>query len=453
MIMTEHDSATIMARLGDLIEDLLRCGADEAEAVYLDSVQASFTARMRRSEHAEWSRSSAIGLRVLINQREACVSGDGLNDDTIKQLKERVIAMAKVLPQDPYAGLALPEQLYRATTPPDLELFDPATPTPEQLIEQAGQCEEAALEHDLIVNSEGATASHSQSHEWHLASNGLQCEHQSSSHSLGVYVIAGDDRGMEGDYEFANRVFMADLPDGRAIGQKAAEQALRRLGARKTSTATVPVMFHPRVAASLLGHFANAINGAAIARGTSFLKDKMGEAIFSSQIRITDDPLIKRGHGSRLFDSDGIESRPVDLIADGVLQSWMLDLRTARQLDLAPTGHACRSLMASGSPGRSNLYLAPGPDSVQSMLAGVKQGFYCTDLMGMGVNLVTGDYSRGASGFWIEQGELAWPAHEVTIAGNLLDMFANLQPADDLAFHYVTNAPHILIAKMSVAGL
>ena len=285
-----------------------------------------------------------------------------------------------------------------------------------------------------------------------VTSEGFSGAYLGSNHSLSMTAIAGEGTAMERDYDYSSVLHASDLDDAAAIGRNAGERAVKRVNPRKVPSGRVPIVFDPRVAGSLVSHLGSAVNGAAIARHTSFLQDKLGERLFRSEIRIVDDPLRRRGLRSRPFDAEGVAGQPMALVENGVLQSWLLDSATARELGHTTTGHAHRGVSSAPSPGPTNLYLEPGPKTPQALIGEIKQGFYVADLIGMGVNFVTGDYSRGAAGFWIENGELTFPVSEVTIAGNLADMFAHLEPADDLVFRYGTNAPTVRVEGLTVAG-
>ncbi len=312
--------------------------------------------------------------------------------------------------------------------------------------------EEAARGVPGVTNSEGAEGGWGRSAVALAASNGFRRGYAGSHSSLSVSVVAGNGTAMERDYDFTSAVYGSDLEDPAVVGRRAGERAVKRLNPRKAATARVPVVFDPRVANSLLGHLAGAINGAGIARGISFLKDKLGERVFPAGIDVIDDPHRRRGLGSRPFDGEGLPNRRLALVEDGILRSWILDLRSARQLGLKSTAHAARGTSSPPSPSTTNLHLAPGKLSPRELMADIESGFYCTELIGFGVNNVTGDYSRGAAGFWIERGEIAYPVSEITIAGNLKEMFLHLTPADDLAFRYRTNAPTLRVEGMTVAG-
>ncbi|MEM6903446.1 MAG: metallopeptidase TldD-related protein, partial [Pseudomonadota bacterium] len=319
-------------------------------------------------------------------------------------------------------------------------------------IQAASEAEDAARAVDGITNSEGADASYLRSRVAMAASNGFRGSYSITRHTLAVSVLAGEGTKMERDYDYSSKVFRSDMPSPASIGRSAGERTIKRLNPRKVPTGTYPVIFDPRVSRSMLSHLIGAINGPAIARGASFLKDKIGERIFGDKILIVDDPFVKRGLRSRPFDAEGIAPMRRNIVEAGVLTTWFLDLRSARQLEMETTGHASRGASSPPSPSPSNLVLAAGPISPEDMIKETGTGLYVTELMGMGVNSVTGDYSRGAAGFWIENGVLSYPISEITIAGNLLDMFKSMTPADDLERRYGVDAPTIRIEGLTVAG-
>ena len=436
--------------LEDLIGKAKAAGADSADGVHFESIGLAHTQRLGKPEKLEREESQDVGLRVMIGKRQAIVSSTDLSAESLSQLVDRAVAMARVVPEDPYCGLAEAEELARSF--PDLDILDPEEPPAELLIERARACEEAARAVKGVTNSEGAEAGWSRAGITLVTSNGFVGSYARSSHSVGTSVVAGEGLGMESDYEFSTAVFGHELEDPEEVGRSAGERAVRRRGAQKPETEKLPVVFDPRVSMGLLRHFAGAISGPAIARGTSFLKDRMGERVFAEGIAIIDDPHRPHGLGSKPFDAEGLANRKLNLIEDGVLQSWVMDLSSARQLGLKSTGHASRGTSSPPSPSTSNLYMAPGSISRDDLLGGIERGFYVTSMMGMGINGVTGDYSRGATGFRIEKGELTAPISEATVAGNLKDMFLNLTPADDLTFKYATNAPTLRIDGMTLAG-
>lgn len=438
----------------DLLAILLvkakHAGADAADAFFVESAALSHAQRLGKVEKLERAESQDLGLRVFIGRRQAVVSTTDRDTKALDALVERAIAMARVVPQDPYCGLAPEERIARSI--PALDIHDPVEPTPETLIERARTCEEAARAVPGVTNSEGAEAGWSRSRVALAASNGFVGSYQVSRHSLGVAVLAGEGTAMERDYDFSSAVHAADLEAPEAVGKRAGEKAVKRLSPRKVKTTKGPVIFDPRVSNSVLGHLASAINGSAIARGTSFLKDRLGTRIFPAGMRVIDDPLRPHGLRSKPFDGEGIATARRSITEDGVLTTWLLDLRSARQLGLETTGHASRGTSSPPAPAPTNLYLEPGALSPEALIKETWVGLYVTELIGFGVNGVTGDYSRGAAGFWIEGGALAHPVSEITIASNLKEMFLGLTAANDLVFRYGTNAPTLRIAEMTIAG-
>ncbi len=438
-------------QLNDLIAKARNSGADAADAILIESRSESVGVRLGNIEDVERSESSDLGLRVFIGKRQAIVSSTDLSSPTLDAMVARAIAMAQLAPEDPYCGLA--ETNLLAQPPfPALDLADSATPATDDLLTRARAAEDAALAVKGITNSEGGGASWGFSRVSLVASNGFAGTYAGTSHSVSVSVLAGTDTAMERDYDYSSTRHLADLADPATVGRSAGERTVRRLNPKKPKSARLPVVFDPRVSRTLLGHLSSAINGQAIARGTSFLKDKLNAAIFAPGIAVIDDPLLTRGLSSRPFDGEGVATRRLAVVENGVLQSWLLDSASAKQLKLVSTGHARRGTSGPPSPGTSNFYLAAGKVSPAELMADIKSGFYVTELIGMGVNGVTGDYSRGASGFWIENGELAYPVSELTIAGNLISMFAALVPANDLEFRYGTDAPTVRIDGMTLAG-
>jgi PmbA protein len=436
--------------LADVIARARRAGADAADAVLVEGASMAHSQRLGKTEKLERSESYDLGLRVLFGKRQAIVSSNDRSAVALGELVERAVTMARAVPEDPFCGIADPGQIARGW--PDLDTCDPEEPTPEALIARARAAEEAALAVAGVTNSEGAEASWSRAAVALAASNGFAGTYGDSGHSVSAAVLAGSGTGMERDYDYSSAVYAADLQDPAAIGKSAGERAVRRLGARKVATAKVPIVFDPRVSRSLVGHLIGAIVGPAIARGTSFLKDKLGERIFPQAITIIDDPHRRRGLRSKPFDGEGIANRRRAIVENGVLTTWLLDLRSARQLGLVTTGHASRGTSSPPSPSPTNLWLEPGAVTAQQLIGDIDKGFYVNELMGMGVNGVTGDYSRGAAGFWIENGKLAYPVSEVTIAGNLKSMFQELTAASDLEFKTGNDAPTLRVDGMMLAG-
>jgi PmbA protein len=446
----DKETAAAIDLLQDLIAKARKAGADAADAVLVEGVSLSHARRLGKTEKLERSEGQDLGLRVLIGKRQAMASSSDRSAKTLAELVERTVAMAKAVPEDPFCGLADPAEIAR--TWPTLDMLDPDEPSAETLIERARAAEEAALAVTGVTNSEGADAGWGRSRVALAASNGFAGGYCGSSHGCSVSVLGGSGTQMERDYDFASAVYAGDLRDPGEIGRSAGEKAVKRLGARKMPTGKYPVVFDPRVSRSLISHMLGAISGPSIARGTSFLKDKLGQRIFPEAITITEDPHRQRGLRSKPFDAEGIPNQRRALIDRGVLTTWLLDLRSARQLGLHTTGHAARGTSSAPAPAATNIWLEPGAVEPKELMADIASGFYITELMGMGVNGVTGDYSRGAAGFWIEKGEIAFPVSEMTIAGNLKDMFARLVAANDLEFRTGADAPTVRIDDMTVAG-
>jgi PmbA protein len=444
------DQSALTDLASRLVAAARRVGASEADAVAVRSVSLSVQVRDGAVEESQRSEGDDVGLRVLVGRKQASVSTNDIKGDGVDALAERVVAMARAAPDDEFAGLADPALL--AKNFPDLDLLDPDMPGVDVLEQRAQAAEAAALAVTGVTKSDGASASSGIGGMVLVTSSGFRGATLGSRHSISMSAIAGEGTGMEGDYDFSSTLHAADLDRAEDIGRKAGERAVKRLNPRKVATRKVPVIFDPRISGSLVGHVASAANGAAIARKTSFLREKLGEAILAPGIDIVDDPLRRRGQRSHAFDAEGVVTSKLHLVENGVLKTWLLDCATARELGLKTTGHAQRGVSSVPSPGPTNLYLAPGSKSPDALIAEIEDGFYITDLIGMGVNLVTGDYSRGAAGFWIENGERTYPVSEVTIAGHLTEMFASLTPANDLAFRYGTNAPTLRVEGLTVAG-
>jgi PmbA protein len=444
------DQSQLLGLAERLVNAAKRAGADAADAVAVRSISLSVEVRDGAVEESERAEGDDMGLRVLVGKRQAVVSTNDTRGNGADALAERAVAMARVAPEDQFAGLADASLL--AHEFPDLDLIDPTLPDVAALEAQARAAESAGLAVKGVSKSGGAGASAGIGGMVLVTSHGFRGAYVGSRRSISMVAIAGDGTGMERDYDFSSALHAGDLETPEKIGTIAGERAVKRLDPRKVETRRVPVVFDPRIANTLVGSLASAINGASIARKTSFLKDRMGEKLFRSGIRIVDDPLRRRGLRSRPFDGEGVAGRKLALIEDGVLQTWLLDSATARELSLETTGHASRGVSSSPSPSPTNLHLEAGTQTAQELIAEIEDGFYVTDLIGMGTNLVTGDYSRGASGLWIEHGELTFPVSEVTIAGHLNDIFASLMPANDLEFRYGTNAPTVRLEGLTVAG-
>ena len=440
-----------LSLLNDLLRDARAKGADSADAIAVDGVSLSVAFRLGQPEKVERAEGSDIGLRVFVGKKQALVSSADRSRQALSELVERAVAMAREVPEDEFCGLAEPDQL--ATHLPDVDAFDASEPSATDLVDWARRAEDAARAVPGITNSEGAEAGWSSSAVAMASSNGFSRAYRSSHSRIVAVVLAGDAaQGMERDYDYHSTVYTADLRSPEDIGDSAGRRTVKRLGARKMPTGRFPVVFDPRVSGGLLGHLAGAINGSAIARGTSFLKDSMGKQILPRGVQVIDDPHRPRGLRSKPCDGEGLPNRRRAIVEDGVLTSWILDLRSARQLGLQSTGHAARGMSSPPSPSVTNFYIEPGEQSGADLIGEIEEGFYVTELIGMGVNGVTGDYSRGAAGFWIEKGKITFPVNEMTVASNLKEMFLNLTAADDLVFRNGIDAPTLRIDGMTVAG-
>lgn len=445
------DLTPLETRAGDLVTAAKRAGANAADAIAVRGLSLAAEVRNGKLEEMEHSEGDDLGLRVFVGKRSAIVSTSATDASGFDALAERAVAMARVAPEDSYAGIA--EQDQTGISEIALDLLDGSGRTMEQLRDTAQAAEDACLSVKGVEKSGGATASFGLSGIVLVTSNGFSGGYLRSRYGVSASAIAGSGTSMERDYDYSSALHHSDLKAAGEIGLGAGERAVARLNPTKMETRNnTSVVFDPRVSAGLVSSLASAANGSAIARKTSMLKDRMGAQVFAKGICIIDDPLRIRGLAARPFDADGLPTRALTLVEDGVLTSWVLDLATARELGLASTGHASRGVGSAPSPSTTNLTLLPGDDSREALIAGVKDGIYVTELIGRGANTVTGDYSRGAAGFRIRNGELAEAVAEVTIAGNLSDMFAALTPASDLVYRYATNAPTVLIEGMTIAG-
>ena len=439
-------------KVAALVDLACRRGADAADAIYLGEGSSGVSVRLGALEDVQRSESETIGLRVFLGTRSASIAASDLASDTLDALAGRALAMAREAPEDPYAGLA-PAELLMRDEPRDLDLFDSADPDPAVLRQRALIAEDAARAVVGVANSNGASASASVSSLAMATSHGFAAATRSSGHSCSASVVAGEGSGMQRDYAWHSARHLEDLEDAAEIGRRAGTRAVARLNPARIAAGTMPVLFDARVATSLLGHFIGAISGSAIARQSSFLLDAIGTRVFAKGVTIEDDPYRRRGLRSRGFDGEGLNVAPSRLIDDGVLPGWIADSAAARQLGIVPTGHAVRGA-GGGAPGvgPANLTLAAGPRSREAMIAGIAKGILVTELIGQGVNGVTGDYSRGAAGFAIINGEIGPPVSEITIASNLKAMFATLEPASDLRLRRGIDSPTVLVAEMTVAS-
>lgn len=440
-----------VATLQELVEAARRAGADAADAILVNGRSLAVQRRIGKLEQLERSEGFDLGLRVFVGRRQAIVSTTDPAPAGFKALTERAVAMARTVPEDPFAGLAdSPDG--RADAAAGLDLDDPTEPSAEDLIARAAVAEEAALAVAGVTNSEGAEAGWSRSFIALADSNGVAGAFARTAHSVSATALAGQGTGMERDYDYSSAVHLADLEDAATIGRRAGERAVARLNPRRPKTARLPVVFDQRVAGSLLGHLVGAINGAAVARGTSFLKDRLGQRVMAAGLTVHDDPLRRRGLRSRPFDGEGMAGMKRAIVEDGVLTTWLLDWRSARQLGMASTGHASRGPGGPPGPAPSNLWLAPGTLTPAQLMADIAEGLFVTEMIGMGVNMVTGDYSRGAAGFMIRDGALAEPVSEITVAGNLKEIFLNITPADNLVFRRGTDSPTVRVEGLTLAG-
>lgn len=440
-------SDSLIQRASALVEAAKKAGADAADAIVVSGHSLGVDVRLGKVEEINRSENDGFSLRVFVGSRTASISANDAS--AVDALANRAVAMAKVAPEDAYAALA--EKHLLAKTFPELEMFDDTEIDAVALTELARETEEAGLAVKDVSNSGGASAGWGSGGLVLVTSDGFCGSYRSSSFSTSVSIVAGEGTGMERDYDYDSKRFLADLRAPSEIGKGAGERAVKRLHPRKIDSQTLSVIYDPRVSTGLVGHLAGAVNGASIARKTSFLRDDMGKQLFHPDVTISDDPHRLRGLASRPFDGEGVAAEAMDIIKDGVLEAWFLDTATAKELGLKTNGRAARG-GANPSPSRTNLTLHAGRKSPEEMMKDIGTGIYITELIGSGVSLVTGDYSRGVSGYWIENGEISYPVGEITIAGNLRDMFARLVPANDLEYRFSTNAPSILIENMAVAG-
>lgn len=447
--MLSPDDARTIAE--NLVEQGLRAGASAADALYAGDRSSSVQVRLGKLEDVGRSEGAQIGLRLFVGQRSATVASSDLSNEALGTLVERCLAMAAQAPDDPYAGLA-PTELLQQGGGPALDTCDPVEPDPSDLRSRALEAENAALGVGGVTNSSGAGASASSTMIALATSGGFSGAYQGSAHSCSATMIAGEGASMQRDHAWHSARHLKDLDSAADIGRKAGERAVARLNPARPRPGRYPVLFDPRVSSTLLGHFAGAISGSSIARRTSFLQEKLGEHIFAPGVTILDDPLRQRGLRSRPFDGEGVRVSAQELVSRGVLKRWIAESASARQLGILPTGHAVRGVGGAPSASPSNLYLAAGSRTREELLASYPEALLVIELIGHGINSVTGDYSRGAVGFMVRGGEIAEPVSEITVASNLVDMFATLEPGADLEFRRGIDAPTILIPEMTVAA-
>ncbi len=443
------NTALAQEKINALFDAAKKAGAEDVDILCSVSARTEVHVRGGKAEKLERSENFDIGLRVLIGKRQAVTSASANAIHDVAELAQRAVAMAKSAPEDPFCGLAEKRLLH---PPQNMSAPPGESADAMELQDWAKQAEDALRSHPGVTNSDGCGASFSEYAVLLRQSNGFDGRYSQCAYSLSASAIAGTGAGMERDYDFTQSVRKADLRRAADVGLGAAERAVKRLNPRKIDSQKLPVVFDSRASSGLLRYFAGGINGGSIARGTSFLKDKMGKAVFAPGISIIDDPLLEKGMRSRPFDAEAIAASKSQIVKDGVLQSWILDCRSARQLGLETTGHGSRGVSGVPSPSASNFYMAPGSLTPAQLIKDITKGFYVTETMGMGVNMITGDYSQGASGFWIEDGEIAYPVSEVTIAGNLSGIFAAIVPANDLQFRFGVDAPTLRVGEMTLAG-
>ena len=448
--MTNHPHETPESIALRAIELALRAGADACDAICFAGRSTSVSVREGQTEGIDSSDGCDLGLRVLIGNSQAIVSTSRFDANELAALAERAVAMAEAAPADSHNGLADTHDL--AGVIPDLDLADDAELMADDLLSVALQAERAGRGVEGVSASAGAGAHAARRTIALVSSNGFSGQYSKTGYSVSAALIAGSGTSMARDYDYHSVLHFADLSSPEAVGQSAGKRTARRANPKKVVSQTVPVVFEQRIAGTLLSHLSNAINGNAIAKRTSFLNDAMDQQIFVDGVVVTDDARVPRGHGSKPFDAEGLPTGKRAVIESGVLQSWLLDLNSARQLGLKSTGNAARSTSGRPGPSVTNFNMQPGIPSPDELIAEIESGLLVTELIGMGVNGITGDYSRGASGFWIENGEISYPVSEITIAGNLKEMYLDLTPANDLIIHGAINAPTCLIGEMTIAG-
>ena len=433
-----------------LIKKSKKAGAEDVDVVYVENTNIDVGCRLKKIEKLERSESNDLGLRFIKNKKQVIVSSNDLSNKSLEELVYKASNMVKAVPKDPYCSIAEKKDLIKKI--PNLNILENKEPSINSLKNKVIEAEKAGLNVNGVTNSEGSEIGWNKSKIHLFNSNGLNVNYQSSNYSIYVVLIAGKGTSMEREYEFASSVSEKDLIKPSIVGKKAGEKAVKRLKPRKIKTSKIPVIFSPRVANSFLRYLSSSINGNSIARGTSFLKKKLNKKIFSENINIVDYPLKKGGLQSKPFDGEGLETKKTEIVKNGELKTWILDLSTAKQLKLKSTGHASRGISSPPSPNPTNLYFEPGNISKKNLIGNIKKGIYLTELMGSSVNLINGDYSRGGSGFWIDKGEITYPINEITIADNLNEMFKRIILADDLEFKQGLNSPTMLIENMTVAG-
>lgn len=450
--------STAPAETGPDLEEIVKstlllaekCGAKAAEVIVTQSRDLGVSVREGKVEDVESSETIDLGIRVIDGKRQAGVSTSDLSSATLQTMVERAMAMARLAPEDPYCGLADPDQVARASR--DLQLLDPHEPQLPELIDAAKQLEAAAMGVEGVNLPATTSASWRYGRVVHLASNGLYRASQASSQSRTAMALAGGEGGMERDWDYTSARWAEDLRPNDEIGREAGRRAVARLGASKVAGGTMPVLFERRTAKSLLGMFLGAISGAQVARGVSFLKELAGEQVFSDAITIAEDPYLMRGQGSSEVDAEGLARQAAKWVDAGRLTGWVHNLASARQLGETPNAHASANLGGAPGIGFTNVVLQAGEHSPEEMIAGMKNGLIVTDSFGASFNNGTGDWSVGVAGFAVRNGERAEPVSEMTVAGNLKDIFKILVPASDLRMEGSRETPSLLVPQLAVAG-
>ena len=437
--------------INTLLEKAIKLGIEEADVIAIESFSLNVTSRLTKLEGIEQNESTDIGLRVINNGKQLTISTTDNSTESMVELAKQAVSMVHAVPRDEFCGL--PDKSLHIASNVKLDLVDKVQPKYEELLEDSINAEESAMSVKGITNTEGASSSFSKNKVSLVNSNGFNNCYERTGYSRTVSVIAGSGTNMERDYEYQYATHMKDLDKPSKIGLIAGKRTISKLNSKKIKSNTVPIIFDKRVSGGLISLLTGSISGQAISRGTSFLKNKLGKKLFNKNINIIDDPLRIRGHRSRTFDGEGVATKKNKLISNGILTSWLLDCRSARQINFKTTASANRNTNSPPTPAPSNVYLSPGDISKKDLIKSVNEGFYVTEMMGMSFNQINGDYSRGASGFWILNGEVVFPVSEVTIAGNMLDMYKTLIPASDLKFQTGIDAPTFMVENMTVAGI
>jgi len=451
--MALHDPITAQAlapALKTLLTQAKKHGADAADAISTHGRSLGIVVRQGDLEDVDNSEGKDIGLRVFVGKRQACVSSSDLSNSSLDKLAERAVAMARLAPEDPFCGLA--DDAMLSTETHDLDVYDNTEMTPQTLKERALSVEAAALGVKGVQQAEGSSASWSSSALYFMTSHGFAKGWRASRHSLSVSAIAEHEGAMERDYDSQSTRWLADLKSAQEIGTLAGERAIARVGSQQIASGAMPVMFDRRVSSALVNAFKGAISGPSIARGVSFLKEAMHTQLFRDNIQIIDDPMRKRGQASRPWDGEGVTVKPQNFIENGTLMTWILNTASAQQLRLVTTGHASRGLGAPPGVGATNTYMSAGPKTPEALRLDMNEGLLITEMFGPSLNSNTGDYSVGVAGFKIENGLRAYPVSEITIAGNLLEIYKTLIPASDLVFDKSTVAPSLLCEGITIAG-